>query len=125
MAKNTNRFNIKRFGTIWMMVLFCLAVLAAQRTFSPSMFSFTSGQVSPKLEARSEFQKYDSSCRVLENFLVHTQGPVSRRPGTRFITDANDSTSAVRLIPFEYSTDDAYVLTFEDGIMGVFRTTSD
>ena len=102
-------------------VSIALAVIAAQ-TFSPAIVSFTTGQVSPRLEARANFAKYKSSCRTLENMLVHTQGPVSRRPGTRYIADANDSTSIVRLIPFERSTDDSYVLSLEDGTMGFFRT---
>ena len=39
---------------------------------------------------------------------------------TTTITDANDP---IRLIPFEYSTDDSYVLTMGNGFMGFFRTT--
>ncbi len=35
------------------------------------------------------------------------------------ITDAD---KAVRLIPFEYSTDDAYVLALGDGYIGFYRT---
>lgn len=104
------------------LLLFTITAFAATQTFTPSIVSFTTGQVSPRLEARSEFQKYDSACRTLENFLIHTQGAVSRRPGTRYIADANDSTSEVRLIPFEYSTDDSYVLSFEEGTIGFFRT---
>jgi len=112
---------MKKFGTI-LIVLIALTAFAQQK-FSPSIVSFTTGQVSPRLEARSRFQKYDSSCRTLENFFVHVQGPVSRRPGTRYIADSNDSTSGTRMIPFEYSTDnDNYVLTLEDGTIGFFRT---
>ncbi len=111
---------MKRIIVIILLITVC--AFAATRTFSPSLVSFTTGQVSPRLEARSNFAKYKSSCRTLENFLVRTQGPVSRRPGTRYIADANDSTSEVRIIPFEYSTDDAYVLSLEDGSMGFFRT---
>lgn len=102
--------------------LIAFAAFAQRRTFSPALISFTTGQVSPRLEARSKFAKYKSSCRTLENFLVRTQGPVSRRPGTRYIADANDHTGQVRLIAFEYSTDDSYILSLEDGTMGFFRT---
>jgi len=107
---------------IIVLLLVTLAALAAQKKFSPSIVSFTTGQVSPRLEARSEFVKYNSSCRTLENMFVHTQGPVSRRPGTRYIADANDSSSEMRLVPFEYSTDDSYVLAFDDGYLWFFRT---
>jgi len=110
---------IKRIVIIILIV--GLAALA-QRVISPSMVSFTTGQVSPRLEARSQFPKYNSSCRTLENMLVRVHGPVSRRPGTRFIADANDSNYEVRLIPFEYSSDDSYVLAFDNGNIHFFRT---
>ena len=38
--------------------------------------SFNTGQVSPLLELRADFEKYKSSCRTLENFMVTAQGPV-------------------------------------------------
>jgi len=86
---------------------------------SPTIESFNGGQVSPELEARVTFPKYTSSCRTIENMLVTVQGPVSRRPGTKYIADAN---STARLIPFKISTDDSYVLEFGDGYLRFFRT---
>jgi hypothetical protein len=71
---------------------------------------------------RSKFPKYKSACRTIENMFVHTQGPVSRRPGTEYIGDANDSDYPVRLIPFEYSTDDSYVLALDNGFLHFYRT---
>jgi len=44
-----------------------------------------------------------------------------KRPGTEFIDDAN-STSNVRLIPFEYSDSDAYVLELGHEYIGFLRT---
>ena len=52
---------------------------------SPSITSFTTGQVVPFMEGRTDFQGYSSSSRILENILIYPQGPVIRRPGTRFI----------------------------------------
>ncbi len=108
--------------TIVIILLTAIAVFAATRGVSPALISFTTGQISPRLEARSDFEKYNSSCRTLENMIVHTHGPVTRRPGTRYIADVNDNTQEVRLIPFEYSTNDSYILSLEDGEMGFFRT---
>jgi len=62
---------------------------------SSSIESFTSGQVTPLLEGRADFQKYNSANRTLENVFVWPQGPVTRRPGTRFIA----STSPYRAYP--------------------------
>lgn len=81
--------------------------------------SFNSGQVTPLLEARADFQKYNSSCRTIENMLVTVQGPVLKRPGTKYIATAK--TGTVRLLPFEYSTDDAYVIETGNLYMRFYR----
>jgi len=80
------------------------------KTIDPvlSIVSFNCGQVSPYMEARSDFAKYPSFCRTLENMLVLSQGPAVRRPGTAYIATAK--TGNGRLIPFEYSTDDTYII---------------
>ena len=92
----------------------CIAV-------SPTITSFNTGQVSPLLEARSDFQKYSSSARTIENMMVTTQGPVFRRPGTKYIATQKDSTAIGRLISYEHSVDDSYVLLLEDQAMRFFR----
>ncbi len=104
------------------LIAITLTAFAATRNVAPSLTSFTTGQVTPRLEARSDFPKYNSSCRRLENMIIRVQGPVTRRPGTRFITDVNNSNAEVRLIPFEHSVGDTYILSLEDGYMGFFRT---
>lgn len=107
-----------------LVIIFLIAAAAfAAQTFSPTLESFTAGQVSSRLEGRADFAAYRSSCRLLENMFVKVQGPATRRPGTRYIADTNDSSSIARLIPFEYSTDDSYVLLIENGTIGFFRTT--
>jgi hypothetical protein len=40
-----------------------------------------------------------------------------------YMPTCDSSVDSMRLIPFEYSTDDAYVLALTDGSMGFFRTT--
>ncbi len=110
---------------IAIILLIALTAFAATRSFTPSLVSFTTGQVSPRLEARSDFSKYNSSCRTVENMFVRVEGPVSRRPGTQYVSDINDHASNARVISFEYSTDDSYVLLLEDGTIGFFRTTED
>jgi len=90
--------------------------------FTPTYLSFNNGQVSPLMEARVDYQKYSSSCRTIENMFVTPQGSAVRRPGTYYVADANtDSADVIRLIPFEYSTDDAYVLEFSDNSLRMFR----
>lgn len=52
---------------------------------SPLIENFNTGQATPLLEGRSDFQKYDSANRILENMFVFVEGPATRRPGTRYI----------------------------------------
>ncbi len=85
------------------------------------MTAFNAGEVSPLMEARTDFQKYNKSARALQNMLVLVQGPVTRRPGTKYIAEVKDSSVAARLIPFEFSKDDTYVLEFGNLYMRVFR----
>lgn len=87
---------------------------------SPALTSFNTGQVSPLMEGRADFQKYSSSCRKMENVLVTTQGPAVKRPGTRFIA-ATKANGEVRLIPFEYSTSDTYILETGNGYFRFYR----
>lgn len=87
-----------------------------------SITSFNAGQVTPLLEARSDFNKYNSACRILENMLVATQGPVHRRPGTQYIATAADGNNAVKLISFEYAHDDTYILELGHQYMRFYRS---
>ena len=87
--------------------------------YNPSITSFNAGQVSPLMEARSDFQKYTASSRTIENMTVTVQGPVLKRPGTKYIATAKSGNP--RLLPFEHSTDDAYALETGNLYMRFFR----
>lgn len=79
---------------------------------SPGITNFTSGELSPKLEGRTDLDKYFSGCKELDNFLVHPHGGATRRPGTKFITEVLNSSQASRLIPFEFNVEQTYALEF-------------
>lgn len=76
--------------------------------------SFAAGELSPALWARIDLQKYGVGARRLRNFLVHPHGGASNRPGTYFIAAAKYNNKKCRLIPFEFSTVQTYVLEFGD-----------
>lgn len=73
--------------------------------------SFTAGELSPSLHARSDVSKYHSGVKLLRNFLVHKHGGVSNRPGTHYI-DNTKGNGAARLIPFQFNVEQSYVLEF-------------
>lgn len=77
---------------------------------SPIQTNFTAGELSPRLEGRVDLSKYFNGCRALENMVIHVHGGASRRSGTRFVAEAKDPARAVRLVPFEFSTVQPYVL---------------
>jgi len=90
------------------------------RTTVP-LTSFVSGEFSPKMDGRVDFQKYSSAVKKLENFLIHLQGAATRRVGTQFIAEVKDSTKKTRLIPFEFSTSQTYVLEFGDQYIRFYK----
>jgi len=71
--------------------------------------AFNGGELSPRMEGRNDLRPYYSGLRELTNMVVVPQGPITKRPGTYYIEDANVTTD-VRLIPFEYSTTESYVV---------------
>ena len=79
---------------------------------SPIVNSFASGELSPRLLGRTDSPKYTSGCEVMENFMALPHGGAKRRGGTRFINEVKNSAHTTRLIPFEYSVDQTYVLEF-------------
>ena len=83
--------------------------------------SFVSGEFSAKLDGRTDFEKYPSGCKTLENMLVHPQGAAARRVGTQFISEVKTSSAKTRLIPFEFSTTQTYVLEFGNTYIRMFK----
>ena len=74
--------------------------------------NFTGGELSPRLDGRNDLAKYPTGLKTLENFVVFPHGSVARRSGTQFVAEVKDSTKKTRLIPFEFSTTQTYMLEF-------------
>lgn len=81
---------------------------------SPSFSNFTAGELSPKLDGRTDLGKYFNGAKKMQNFTVHPQGGAARRPGTLFVNEVKDSADTCRLIPFEFNVEQAYILEFGD-----------
>lgn len=83
-----------------------------------SQYSFTGGEVSPKIDARVDNPKYKSSLRQCLNMIPLSQGPITRRNGTQFIAKAKlsnvvpGSNFAARLMKFVFSPDTTFMLEF-------------
>jgi hypothetical protein len=47
--------------------------------------SLNGGEATPKIECRTDLDKYSSLCRHLENCLVTIYGGVIKRPGMKYL----------------------------------------
>ena len=84
---------------------------------SPIQNSFNAGELSPQLRGRADLEKYKNGCETIENFLPQVFGPVKKRPGTRFVREVSNSAEFTRLIPFEFSANQAFALEFGDNTL--------
>jgi len=75
---------------------------------------FTRGELSPVLHARFDVSPYQAGLKTCTNWIPLKEGGLRKRSGTQFIAEVKDSTDAARLIPFVFSTAQAYVLELGD-----------
>ena len=83
--------------------------------------NFTGGELSPRLDGRTDLTKYPAGCSTLENLVVYPHGSAARRPGSTFIAEVASSSNKTRLIPFEFSTTQTYMLEFSNLKMRVYK----
>jgi hypothetical protein len=82
------------------------------------------GKMTPLIDARTDTEKYSSGCRVLKNMIPLIYGPVTRRPGTKYIAEVNDSSKKSRMVAFIYSATIAYEVEFADQTINVYYNGS-
>lgn len=83
--------------------------------------NFTAGELSPRLEGRVDISKYFNGVRTLKNMIIHPHGGTTRRGGTRRIGQTKFDDKKVRLIPFQFSVEQAYVLEFGETYIHFYR----
>ena len=77
---------------------------------------FTAGELDPKLRARTDIQQYGSGLTTARNVVIQPQGGATRRDGTKYVAELDsDAANAVRMVPFEFSISDSYMLVFTGG----------
>lgn len=87
---------------------------------TPILTSWTSGELSPLMMGRVDHKRYFTGAQILENFLSTPQGPLTRRPGTRFIAAAKYGDREAILADFEFNEEQAYQLEIGDLYMRFF-----
>ena len=86
--------------------------------------NFTGGELSPRLDGRNDLTKYSSGCTKLENFIIYPHGAAARRSGTNFAAEVANSANKARLMPFEFSTTQTYMLEFSNLKIRVYKDSS-
>ena len=77
--------------------------------------NFTKGAIDPLMRSRIDLQHYYNALESATNVLIHPQGGMTRRPGLQWIFELPSAASpqnGCRLIPFEFSTTQNYLLIF-------------
>lgn len=86
--------------------------------------NFTTGEVDPLLKSRIDIGQYSNGLEEARNVVIQPQGGVERRNGLQFIGEipsAANPQNGVRLIPFEFSTTQSYMMLFTDNRMYVYK----
>ena len=84
--------------------------------------NFTSGELDPLVRSRIDLDSYSNGLETARNVICQPQGGVHRRDGTKFLTELGGSPeNGVRLVHFEFSVDDSYMLAFTNNRMYVFK----
>jgi hypothetical protein len=91
--------------------------------------NFSTGELDPLLRARVDIPQYANALAKATNVVIQPQGGMRRRAGTRHILELPNSSTpsagnGVRLIPFEFSVDDSYMLCFVAGRMYIVKNGS-
>jgi len=81
---------------------------------TPIINSLNGGEIDRRIDARVDFNKYFKACRTLLGEIPLVEGGVIRTPGTYFVWETKDSSKVSRLIPFHFSTEQAYQMEVGD-----------
>lgn len=83
--------------------------------YRAALLNFTKGEISPELEARFDLAAYQAGLRRARNVKIRRTGGVSKRMGTRFVTECLSGTA--RLFPFQFSDEQGYALEMGQAYM--------
>jgi len=77
--------------------------------------NFSKGEIAPQLYGRFDVDAWQAGVKEALNVTILKYGGLSKRPGHRLVAEVLDSSEPTRLIPFEFSLEQTYVLEFGQG----------
>lgn len=81
---------------------------------TPIQTHFAGGEISPLLDGRVDSDRRKSSLGLCKNWLPTLAGPLMRRPASIYVGAV---TTKSRLVPFEFSTTQSYILEFSGTVI--------
>ena len=88
----------------------------------PLFSNFSSGEISPKLNARVDLAQYFNGASEIKNFICVQQGGVKTRGGFHFVRESKEA-GVCRLIPFQFSELQNYMILFGEEYLWFFTDT--
>lgn len=82
---------------------------------------FNKGEIGPRLYGRVDNKYYYNAFKYSLNLIPYIQGSIGRRSGTVYVSEVKTSSSLTRLIPFQFSSIQNYVLEFGDQYFRIYR----
>ena len=79
--------------------------------------NFTAGELAPELLGRADLRAFENGARRLRNVVIQPTGGVARRPGLRHVAILP---GMARLLPFEFNTEQTYLMVLTDGKLAVY-----
>ncbi len=94
--------------------------------FTNIMTNFATGELDPLLRSRVDLDQYNNALAKATNVLIQPQGGLRRRPGTKHVlelpnTSTESAGNGVRLVSFQFSVADSYMLCFTHQRMYVIK----
>ena len=83
--------------------------------------NFSVGELDPLLRARTDLSQYQNALEEATNVVIQPQGGLKRRDGLKFVHDFGSSFTSFKLIPFEFSVTDSFLLVVVTGRIYVFK----
>ncbi|HZF78006.1 MAG TPA: hypothetical protein VE033_19475 [Acetobacteraceae bacterium] len=80
--------------------------------------SFAAGELAPEMLGRGDLRAFENGARRLRNVFIQPTGGVARRPGLVHVATLP---GPARLIPFEFNTEQTYLVALSAGLVQVFQ----
>lgn len=72
--------------------------------------SFAAGELSQRFYGRYDLPQFRQGAKLLRNVFVTPEGAATRRPGTKYVATAKDSSATVNFLAIQHASDDATII---------------